>query len=448
MHRVGEGDVDMSQRTLVAGPHWLQPALWPAHPGIALARHALARWFWDAIVVAYLMAGSIQFDGRLACWSQVSVNQILGILVLARGAWGIRRLRSTPLVAGATLGAVGILTLLLLVRSIASPDVTYGRFKALSYLLVVLPSLLCLELRGQSRDGVERILWLAACSALGLAVLSVPHLFWLQEGQRLAALGGGPNVLARHLGTGLVSAVVLVALHKPSGVLRWSLPAASTLCAVSLVCTGTKAVMLACAVAVAAVAWHLGRKRSVLGIALALLVAAGLPALTHGLVDDLPKDGGLVRLLRLPDVQDPLGSYGARMHYLAGTWRGMQGAELWFGCGSGAWGVHTQQRSGATYPHNILLEVTSELGVVGLMLMLLPLARFPALFRGAAPQPVLRAGLAGMIVFWLVNLSLSGDLVDSRFLWLWLLLAEGCARRGDGALESLRGSATGRAQHA
>jgi hypothetical protein len=49
-----------------------------------------------------------------------------------------------------------------------------------------------------------------------------------------------------------------------------------------------------------------------------------------------------------------------------------------------------------------------------------------------APPPTrdtLRIGVAALLVFWSVNVMLSGDLVDSRFFWLWLCVWELYRRR-------------------
>jgi O-antigen ligase len=78
-----------------------------------------------------------------------------------------------------------------------------------------------------------------------------------------------------------------------------------------------------------------------------------------------------------------------------------------------------------TYPHNILLELLAEMGWIGLLLVLLPFVRFPLSFvQGSSEVLHMRLGLLALSIFWLLNVQLSGDLVDSRYLWTFLLLLE------------------------
>jgi hypothetical protein len=41
---------------------------------------------------------------------------------------------------------------------------------------------------------------------------------------------------------------------------------------------------------------------------------------------------------------------------------------------------------------------------------------------------MLHAGLLSIVAFWALNVQFSGDVVDSRYLWLWLALFEIQAR--------------------
>jgi hypothetical protein len=77
----------------------------------------------------------------------------------------------------------------------------------------------------------------------------------------------------------------------------------------------------------------------------------------------------------------------------------------------------------------LLLEVLSELGLLGLLVVVLPFLAFPRPRFDAAS----RWGRQGVVVlalvtFWLVNVQLSGDVVDSRYLWFALVLFEIASR--------------------
>jgi O-antigen ligase len=392
--------------------------------------------FWNAVAFAYLLSGSVRFDARIALAPGFSLNQLLGLVVLGKCAWDLRSLRRAGIAAPTTVVTVLVLTLLLAIRCAGTPNLPYGLFKVASYGLLVLPVLLHVQLHVRTRTEHERFLWIPASAMAVLLVAGLPDILAIHQGERLAVLHGGPNVLARHLGTGTFCLVVLLWLRRrrrrptPLFLATW-IPLAG----VALLLTGTKTVLLSLPLALVFVFWKAGRSRVVLALVAGLFFFALLPLLTHRLVANLPKDGGVVRLLRLPDVDDPLGSYGARMIYVRGTWDEVR-RHPWIGVGTGGWGMRLSLGYAEAYPHNILLELLAELGVIGLALVLLPLCTFPrpGFTRGQCDP--LTIGLAGLALFWTLNVQVSGDVVDSRFLWIWLAIFESHlrgARRSGGA---------------
>jgi O-antigen ligase len=387
-------------------------------------------WIWDAVIFGYVLSGGILFDVRIALSEQVSLNQILGAITFARLAWRLSSIRHVGIKGRTTTSIVVLLTLVLAVRSLGTPNKSYAFFKVVSYATLVLPVLLHLELHVRTRADIIRFLWISALSTMALVVLSLPEMRTMQGGQRLAVLGGGPNVFARHLGTGMFGAFVLLKMRGQRDWKAFVVCAGLLLAGFALLLTGTKSVLLSLALATLFMYWRLGRRRIVVVIAGTMAVAMLLPLATHGLVQSYQKDGGLVRLLTFPDLNDPLGSYGSRARYLAGTWQELT-ARPWLGVGTGAWGIHLGPGFEDAYPHNILLEIVGELGFLGLTLVFLPLAwpvvrkfKTDSILAGTTRANVLAIGLAGMALFWGVNVQLSGDLVDSRFLWFWLAVLE------------------------
>jgi O-antigen ligase len=99
--------------------------------------------------------------------------------------------------------------------------------------------------------------------------------------------------------------------------------------------------------------------------------------------------------------------------------------------GIGTGGYAAISTTGAIYPHNIVLEVGTELGVLGLLALaafvLSVVVRLLRLLRGGGET----AGWAGLLltlfVFALVNAQFSGDVPYNSGLWLWGGIATGLA---------------------
>lgn len=389
-------------------------------------RAALSAWVWDTIAIAYLMTGGYAFDPRLALSQKLSLNQCLGILLLGHLVWGCWQHRKRRVRARATLGTVLVLTALLIARSPGAINVEYARFKVFAHLLLVLPVLLHVEMQVRGPKDFRRMFQIMLLAAVALLLLSLRHMLEIEDGERLAVLAGGPNVFARLVGAGMVCSFVLFVLSRQISSRRGSVLSLIwlPLAVVALFLAGTKAVFLAVLLALAAVLWQLGFKKAVQRTALVLVLLAMVPGLTHDLVQERQKDGGIVRLLRLPDVGDHFGSFGSRIRYVRGTWEQMR-THRWLGLGTGDWGIRLGYGMGEAYPHNLLLEILAELGVVGLVLVMLPLLGFPRrTSKGEAELRTIGSGLLGLVAFWALNVQLSGDLVDSRYLWFSLALLE------------------------
>ena len=87
--------------------------------------------------------------------------------------------------------------------------------------------------------------------------------------------------------------------------------------------------------------------------------------------------------------------------------------------GGGGLGSFRGLRYGV-YPHNIFLEVLSEGGVAGVALLLLVLWRFERVYwQNKKPDGAATAAF----VLILVNTQFSGDLYDSRSLFVFMMLA-------------------------
>ena len=87
-----------------------------------------------------------------------------------------------------------------------------------------------------------------------------------------------------------------------------------------------------------------------------------------------------------------------------------------------------------SYPHNLFVELACELGLVGLLAigayctwLALQTWRLLQRMRQSEHYDVI-TGLSACLLFWFLNVQVSGDVVDSRNLWIFAALTEVAAR--------------------
>ena len=373
--------------------------------------------------LVYFVIGKIAFEPRLA-FGFISVNQILqlavlgGLLVLPWCGDLGRMVRSR------TLWLVGALALLLAVRAIGADNSAYAPAKPLGYLGLVVPALTIFAASLHGRDDVRRLLLFWALVGTAMMLLGVLLLLGGASPPRLAVFGGGSNGYARMLGTALLLWIGLDTRWGKRRVPVWLL--ALPVFAVTLLFAGSKTAILGLGISIAALALHRGNRRLLLGAMAGTLLFATAPLWTHGIAHYADKNRGEVRMFIAPDIADPQGSYGTRLLFYRRSLEFLKHPS-WFGVGTGDWHAVVGLPSGRRHPHNIELEVACELGMVGLALFLgmLAVAGRWILHRGAdADEPRLAGALIAVLVFWLFNAQLNGDLLDNRWIWLTVLLLE------------------------
>jgi O-antigen ligase len=114
------------------------------------------------------------------------------------------------------------------------------------------------------------------------------------------------------------------------------------------------------------------------------------------------------------------GSAAKRLDFYRATINAIPNQPL-LGTGIGSWGVFYYGSDARGYPHNLILEIAYEEGLIGLMAFLSLL-----FVVGIALVRMIRAShshflVLGLLVLYCVLVSLfSGDLDDNRVLWLWI----------------------------
>ncbi len=227
--------------------------------------------------------------------------------------------------------------------------------------------------------------------------------------QRVAVLGGGPNVFGRNMG--LLAIACLSRVLRSSRPLAWS--AALAIACLLVVLSGSRGAMIAASLGlVAALLWARARPAR-----LVVLFALGLP-FAMLLISYSSIGSQAVEIFNFR-----VGHLLVEQGYTAGREDTLRRAfELGirhpvFGVGLAGFA----DAGGVKYPHNVFLEAFCEGGSVGLLLL-------SALVISAA-WIVLRGGrrwdpaTVGAAVLLLIASQFSGDLYDTRGLFIFLILA-------------------------
>ena len=388
------------------------------------ARIACTSLIVQAAALAYLAAGKLEFEPRLAL-GPLSANQILQAAVWAAAAIaGVRfAFGDAPRRRGVTW--VGVLTLLLAAGMLHSVNRGYAESKVLGYALVVVPALLVLAHWTRDARDVRRALAIWACAGGLMMLLGVALVLSGRSPSRLAVFGGGANVFARMVASALLCGIGVAGLRLRGvrGLVEIVLLAG---CATALLFAGSKAVIVALGVAFAAWALYLGRPWRALACIAGAAAFVAAPMVVHRYVQHADKHRGEVRMFQQPDLADPDGSYTTRLQFVAESVR-LIGERGLIGVGTGDWAPAVGRPAGRAYPHNWLLELWSELGLAGVAFAAVVLAWCTLLVRRArrsGEDARLVATTAALALFWWLNAQASGDLLDNRNLWWSLLLLE------------------------
>lgn len=365
---------------------------WPPGASTKLSRCLSRPRYWPALAfVPLLLSG--QFKGA-GMDSVVGIDSTLLSMALlfsvAVGIVGRGRLGGGPralwpfwfLVLAAGFG--------LLHASVSS----YADLKARAFFLISVPAVAILSLVIQDARAMHGYVraWIIAGVVVSIAVLVTPNDVALYGRE---SLGTGTLGVANLAG----AALLLTVLEAAEGTIRvrWAIPLL-VLLSVSMVAVGSRGPVLATGSAL--LVGLLLRKRW-LHSAIALTVVVGTLWLAYAVAPEVSRE----RLLLL---NDPTRS--ALRQLALETWV----ESPMFGVGWG--GFPTSISNALVYPHNLPLEVASELGLVGLAALALLIGAAASRAWSARSVPVGRA--ISMLGFYaLVVQQFSGDL-SSRLFWL------------------------------
>jgi len=301
---------------------------------------------------------------------------------------------------------------------------------------------LVLGLIGGRGDGsVHRLLIGFSLLGLILGTLGIAELVFEGGGRQLAVLGSGPNVYVRVLFLGVFSAATLASLAMS----RWALCCWALIAAVPLVpmlFTGSRGGLIAALAALSTTAvfglWKrgAGRLACASGCLFAAIIVIGfvLPAAFPGVF------GVMDRYQHLAAEMPGGSSVQVRLEAARIGLRAFLDHPI---CGVGVGGFSTLH--GLRYPHNLVVEVLSELGLVGgLLLLCAGTLTVRGLWRGVrrcrGESYALLGWGGGVLIFTLAAAQFSGDLGDSRYVLFAAALVLGLAAQCTTAVRRRRRS--------
>jgi O-antigen ligase len=245
---------------------------------------------------------------------------------------------------------------------------------------------------------------------------------WNPIGQpeRAAAFGGGSNIFARVVGTGLLASLYL---WGKSG--SWWWIAASPVLFISAVLSGSRGAMLGLLAAVALLTAFVLRHNRRVWSGLAVIAAAAF--------------------VLAPFLGDRLGTFWTERYVeLTFEERYLSSRDSLF---TSAWDLFCrhpvvgaglngfQQATGDVYPHNLILNVASEGGVIGLMFLTLPFLFVIA--RCFRPMTLEQKAALSAGLFYFIASMFSGTYYDARFMWVFFVIL---MQPGGGSKAFRRGS--------
>ncbi|MEO1542757.1 MAG: O-antigen ligase family protein [Pseudomonadota bacterium] len=348
-----------------------------------------------------LLLGNVWWDERLLV-SGVPLNPLLAIVTL------LLLVAAPPERNTVRLLTLMILPLLVIVPSILwSLDAEYGATKVGNLVIVSFLSTALLI------SAAQRHSWLLVQQLIVLALLVLLILafgFKLRFGlfdRGVPFLFNGPIVFAR-----VMALAAIFSMFVFRGLLRVCLVTAFSL---AVVWTASKGPVLAMLATYGFVGWRTLRLPS--RLLLSGVVVAGIAGvLTTGGIESYAGDNRLILFMKVLLGGDTLlseqGPLGARLISFRETL--VLIANRPFGAGLGGWAYAVSENAGLVYPHNLVLELFSEAGILAGAIALIPftvflLARFSSAWLAA--------------LFFLVAQMVSGDLLDARYLVVTSILA-------------------------
>ena len=293
----------------------------------------------------------------------------------------------------------------------------YGVLKYLNFSLIVIPISLIISEKFNYSD-VSYLFGILLCLSLVLSAVGVIELFSDVEG-RLSVFGGGPIVFARWM-----NFAILILIFYPSSKWKSFRYLLVVLFLLLSFAAGSRGPVLAALISLVIYFIFNFRKIFFKVILFASLFVSAVIFTSIG--ERVVELGGVDRIIMNVMNGGSIKSTGARIDFIERSWDLL--VEKPYGVGCGNWQVQANKNNSKylmahAYPHNILLELINEYGVfAGILFLLLIWQVFYLAFQKmqiyrnnkSSFYPLLFYSL----IFFFINSMLSGDLGDSRMLFI------------------------------
>jgi|GEM_PF-1805322 len=366
-------------------------------------KYRLSAYIWPVIFVGFLLSGRWSLT-RIYETMQLNVyfmepRMLFASLLVVASLLFIDRLTVRGCVI---IGSFGAFALVWLISAAYAPEgaLSIGKAIDIIYLSIgVISALVLFNAPGRLR-ALVRVLYFALISMAVLATIMI----FLGQGGRIAILGGGPNIFGRNMAI----LCMLSIIYNDHSISRQRLPyKLSVLLGGSLLLlTQSRGAVFSLGCALIAYYVFVGKIRPF------VIFRAVFAGSVLGLV------------VWFTDLKVTLlGPIASRFTYY-GYGEGMLGAryDLFVGAFN-MWrenwllgkGIGTTSISIGFYPHNVLLEILAEVGLVGLVALIVFIAA--SLSTKGIRRPFLNIPVLIIAIVVFAGAQFSGDIYDSRFLF-------------------------------
>ncbi len=388
--------------------------------------------------LALMACGVAAFSGSLKevppfSFSPIDLTLVATITAFALSVAAAVHERRIPL--GRPMTVVIFLTALIAVGAINSVPTDYGVLKSTRLVIVTLPALVAVAVAVRDRRAARYFFAV-------MIVLSAMQSIWINVGgERQYGFGRLTTELGTTISFGRTAGFLVIAAT------AWliadrSIGPAKAVTASALIGLGTwtvlavasKGPVLGVILAVGAML-VLQVRRLAIRTAVRVLTILTLTGLAFAVVWSRIPELSRERFIGFGDG----GSAGVRQEAWDFTWQRLTGAPI--GHGWGSW--NEVAPVSIVYPHNILLEVWFEAGLLGALLLFCAgwLAVGPPIHHFRADRHLATLGI-GAVVYWMSTALVSGDLNDNK-VPLIVLVTTAAISGTASAVSSRRGTTTG-----
>ena len=377
--------------------------------------------FPELNLVLFLFIGRIAYEPRMGFFGLYSLNHINLLILLIHIVWTVKTHSSKLDIKIPDMDVFILFLSWLCINFIfLTKNIEYGFDKILVTVFVTFLCVIFTYIRYQylGNKSIFRILLFLCVIGFCMGSVGLIEMISGAVKGRIAIFGGGPNVFGRI--TGLSNLILIIFFRRFKEYIPKSLLiGAIIILLIGLISTLSKGPTLSFFITLCFLFFFGGIKRSKIQNIFYILSTLGI------LIAMIFLLGKAERFFLDPFSAMSYGSYGTRVGQALSSYSAFVDSPI-FGVGLGDFIFYNHTYD---YPHNILLEILAELGILGLILFFIILYYF---FQSITKYinnrysknldvQILRAGLATTL-FMFFNQLVSGDLMDARIFFFLLFI--------------------------